>query len=1048
MLNRARFVLFLTPLFYPGIEPLLAQTTFGRILGDVRDASGSAVAGVKVTVVNEKSRETYAQDSSDVGSYAFNTLIPGTYTIQAERQGFRGVRVQGIVLQVNQTARFDLAMEVGAVTESVSVVASAPVLATDTADIGNVVTRRQVVDLPLNGRNYMQLTALTNGVILGGNTESGGPNFLSQGGRPTQNSFLVDGVETRIQREGGYGLNLSVEAIDEFKVMQNSYSAEFGRAATIVNAAIRSGTNEFHGSVFEFLRNEKLDSRNAFDLTSTRRPPLRFNQFGAAAGGPIRKDKLFFFANYEGQRIRRGSTVFANVPTPAMLGGNLAGMRVANDPDTRAPFPGSAVPASRFSQFAREGAKLYPAPNSTALANLNYQAVLSNPTTMNQGTGRIDYLLSAKDRLSGHYSGFEFGIINRNVMPFAGTQSFSKVRNLAVEHIHNFSASLLNTLRFGYSWTDTYTGPDTLLDRDVTRDFGLRNLSPEPRAYAPPGISIVGFNYIGAPQWNPNGAIDINRQFVEQLTWIRGKHSLKFGGDVRLLRYNDLGYAIQNGAYGFANQYSNNSVADFLLGIPQSAFAHRAGGSGFSFRTANGEYSFFAQDDIRLRRNLTLNIGMRYEYVQWPQEDRDEFAVWNFRRGALDLAGRDLPRRIAPSDRNNWGPRLGLAYTPFKKTVIRTGAGITYGNFRQWEVALFHFSPPFVYENLDFNDFPRPAFTTSTLWPSVVPVDRLDFRTVTVNFQSPDKVLPTTYQWTFGVQQELLPNLMLEVAYAGNRSVRQPNRWDANPARQDADLSRPTPIQSRRAFQNVGFVSGNTSQAWSNYNALNVRLERRFAGGLTLLGVYTWAKALAIRPFDNWTVMDINNIRINYGPINDFTHNSVTSYVYDLPFGKGKRFGGGANPVMNQLIGGWQVNGITTFRSGAALSTTSPVSNNRGNRAGNRPDRIGAGNLPTDQRRVERWFDTAAFRDPVLGTYGSAGDGILRGPGLVNWDLSIFKNFLITEQKRLQFRWEMFNSLNNVNYGNPSTNTGDPRFGRISSALAARQIQAALKFIF
>ena len=886
------------------------------------------------------------------------------------------------------------------------------------------------MELPLNGRNYMQLTALTNGVILAGTTESGGPNFLSEGGRPTQNSFLVDGVESRIQREGGYGLNLSVEAIDEFKVMQNSFSAEYGRGATIVNAAIRSGTNSYHGSVFEFLRNEKLDARNAFDLTSTQRPPLRFNQFGAAAGGPIKRDKLFFFANYEGQRVRRGSTAFGNVPTPAMLSGNLAGMRTANDPDTGAPFPNNVVPSARFSQFAKEGAKLYPGPNSTALSNVNYQAVLSNPTNMDQGTGRIDYLLSSKDRLSGHYTGFNFNVINRNVMPFAGTQSFSKVRNLAAEYIHNFSSTLLNTLRFGYSYTDTYTGPDTLLDHDVTKEFGLQNLSPEPSAYAPPGISIVGFNYIGAPQWIPNGAVDNNRQIVDQMTWIKGRHSIKFGGDVRLLRYDDLGYAIQNGAYTFANQYSNNSMADFLLGIPQQAYAHRAGGTGFSFKTSNSEYSFFVHDDIRIARNLTLNAGLRYEYVQWPQEDNNEFAVWNFQRGALDLAGQELPRRVAPSDRNNWGPRLGIAYTPFKKTVMRAGAGITYGNFRQWEVSLFHFSPPFVYENLDSNDFPSPRFRMATLWPPVVPVSQLDFRTVTVNYQSPDKVLPATYQWTFGIQQELLPNLMLEVAYVGNRSIRQPNRWDANQALQDADLSHPTAVQSRRPYQNVGFVSGNTSRAWSNYNAMNVRLEKRFSGGFTLLGVYTWSKAMAIRSTDNWTVMDIDNIRINYGPVNDYRHNAVISYVYDLPFGKGMRFANAVNSVVNQFIGGWQVNGITTFRSGAALSMTSPVSNNRGNRAGNRPDRIGDGNLPESERNVERWFDTTAFRDPILGTYGSAGDGIIRGPGLVSWDLSIFKNFPIKEAMRLQFRGELFNAFNNVNYMNPSTNTGDARFGK------------------
>ncbi len=269
-----RSVLALASLFTLVAFPAAAQTTYGKIVGNVRDTSDSVMAGVKVTVTNEASGESYTQPTSDLGAYAFHTLIPGTYAIQAEMPGFRPIRTQHVTLQVNQTARFDLVMEVGQVTETINVTAAVPVLSTDTSDVGQVVTTRQIVDLPLNGRNFMQLTALTNGVILTGSTESGGPNFLSEGGRPTQNSFLVDGVETRIQREGGYGLNLSVDAIDEFKVMQNSFSAEYGRGTTIVNAAIRSGTNAIHGTVFEFLRNDKIDARNAFDLTG-KKPPLR-----------------------------------------------------------------------------------------------------------------------------------------------------------------------------------------------------------------------------------------------------------------------------------------------------------------------------------------------------------------------------------------------------------------------------------------------------------------------------------------------------------------------------------------------------------------------------------------------------------------------------------------------------------------------------------------------------------------------------------------------------------------------------------------------------
>ena len=530
---------------------------------------------------------------------------------------------------------------------------------------------------------------------------------------------------------------------------------------------------------------------------------------------------------------------------------------------------------------------------------------------------------------------------------------------------------------------------------------------------------------------------------------------MKFGTDIRWLRYDDLGFAIQNGSQTFTGLFSQNALADMLLGLPARGFAHTAGpGSQFTFFTRNGEYSFYFQDDIKLTPNLTLNAGVRYEYVQWPLEVDDNFGFWNFERGTLDFAGVDIPRRTADPDRNNWGPRLGLAYTPgfSKKTVIRAGAGITYGNYRQWEVSLLHFQPPFVFGNFLFND-PTAPFTTSDLYPDV-PDRREDIdlgQTALAGaaaFQDTNKVLPITYQWNFAIQHEILPNFLLEVGYVGNRSEKQPNRWDANAAVLDEDPFNPTPIQSRRPYQNASFVTANTWRAWSNYNALTVRAERRFTNSFALLGTYTWSKAMAIRGHDNWTVMDINDIRRNYGPANDFAQRAVISYVYELPFGPGKALLGDAKGALAHLVGGWQVNGITIFRSGAALRLTSPVSNNLGNRAGNKPNRIADGNLPTGQRTVERWFDTSAFVDPVVGRYGNAGEGIIRGPGLVNWDVSLFKNAKITEKKTLQFRFEFFNAFNNVNLNNPANSTGSARFGAVSGAGLAREIQVGLKFLF
>ncbi|MEX2304322.1 MAG: TonB-dependent receptor [Bryobacterales bacterium] len=1030
---------------------LNGQGTYGAIIGSARDTTGAVMPGVTVSVTSERTGQTSQQATNEVGAYSFTTLFPDTYLIRAEAVGFRPVNINGITLQVNQTARYDLAMQVGDVTETIEVTSSAPVLSTDTSDVGQVIENQKVVNLPLNGRNFLQLAALSQSIILTGQTESGGPNFVGQGGRVTQNSFLIEGVETRIQREGGYGLNLSVDAIQEFKVMQNSFSAEYGRGTTIINAAVKSGGNQFHGTVYEFLRNDKLDARNAFDLTGSQ-PPLRFNQFGANVGGPIQSDKLFFFVNYEGQRIRRSETRFSNVPTDAMFNGDFSGMSAVLDPSTGQPFPDNRIPQNRISQFANAGREYYPAPNSTVLPNSNYLAVVPNPTEMNQVTTRIDYNISEKDRLNGTITFFKYDRTSTGTLPFSGTKTSSETEpSISLQYTHTFGPSLLNDFRFGSNRTKTFVGADQLLDAPVLDAFGLRNLSPEPAAYAPPGISIVGFGYTGHPQWIPNGATDTLRQFTDTVTYLRGRHTLKFGVDARIYKYDDLGYAIQNGAYTFNGQYAGLPMADYLLGLPNAATSHQAGGSGFTQRLRNGEYSFFLQEDWKVTENLAINAGLRYEYVQIPLEANDELASWNFQKGTLDFAGRDIPRRIVNADLNNWGPRLGFAYTPSfsPKTVIRSGAAIMYGNYRQWEISLFHFQPPFVYENFFFNDASSPRFRTDTLWPAVeTDVSKVDFTQVTANYQSPDKVVPLTYQWNFNIQHEVARNLLVEVGYVGNRGARQPNRWDANGARPDADLSNRTPIQSRRPYQNVGFVSGNTSRAWSNYNALNVRLEKRYSAGLTLLSNYTWSKAMGIRGHDNWTVMDIDNIRINYGPMNDFTHRWIMSYVWDLPFGPGKPFLGDARGVLGHIVGGWQTNGIVNLLSGAALSTSSPVGNDLGNRAGNRPHRIADGNLESDSRTVERWFDTAAFVNPAVGRYGNSGDGVLRGPGLASFDLSLFKNFTLAESKTLQFRFEFFNAFNHVNFNNPSTNTGDARFGRITGSGPSRAIQVGLKFLF
>ena len=1024
------------------LRPALSQATFGHIVGTATDASGALIPGVTVTVSNPTSGETYTDVTGRSGDYTFDTLIPGIYTVHAEAAGFRPITVTGITLQVAQTARYDLTLQVGSAAATVTVSASAPVLSLDTSDVGQVITTKQILELPLNGRNYVQLASLTNGVLLQNTTESGGPQFISDGNRVVQNSFLIDGVESRIQREGGYGINLSIDAIQEFKIFQNSFSAEYGRGSAILDTVLKSGTNAIHGSAFEFVRNSAFDARNYFDTTGSI-APLRLNQFGGSFGGPIKKNRLFYFLDYEGQRVAQSLTEYTLVPTQTILSGNFAGLPPVIDPTTGQQFPNNQIPATRISQYGKAATPYYPAPNSSAVAGYNYSGTVPNPTTMNQGIAHIDYIVGAHDRISGHYVQFDYDVTSSSLLPYNGTEAYSHALNIAGQWIHTFNASLLNIVTYGYARTNTLEGPYPLSDTSAVGAFGLQNLSPSPDTYGPPYTAPAGYGAFGTSPYEPYGSTDTDNQFDDQVVYTKGRQAVKVGVDFRLYGWNDLGYATQNGLYQFNGQYSHNAIGDLLLGLPDYVYVDQLGpGYSYEYYTNNGEDSYYVQDDIRVSQSLTVNAGLRYEYVQWPKERNNQFAEWDFQTGQLVFACHGIPCRVAPPYYNGWSPRLGFAFAPTKKTVIRAGTSIMNGNFRQWEVSLFHFTPPFVYEYFLNNGIPAPTFSTATLWP-VVPTNPQDinFNLVTVDYQNPDKVLPRYYEWNLNVQQEVLPNLLVQVGYVGNRGVHLPVRYDAN-----APIA--INIQAPRPYPAVGFVSGNASAGWSSYNALQVKAERRYSSGLAFLGTYTWSRNLGIRNYDNYTTFNFYDLRTSFGPVQNIPQVGTISFNYELPVGSGKPFIGDVSKVVNGFIGGWQVNGIISFASGDSLDAYSNVNNGQGNRAGNGPNCVGKPNLPSGQRSITHWFNTAAFQAPAEATYGNCGIGVIYGPGSQDWDLSLFKTTHIGDRAALQLRFEGFNTFNHPNFGSPDTTVGDTTFGVINSALPGREIQLGAKLIF
>lgn len=1033
---------------------LRAQTTYGSIVGATRDASGAIIPGVRVTVVNDSTNVSFSAVTNDVGAYSFTTLPPGPYTLHAEAGGFRPVDITGIQLQVNQTIRHDLHMQIGQVTEKVEVNATLATLATDTSDVGQVINNKEIVELPLNGRQYLQLASLTNGVVTSGSAggDNAGPNFTSQGNRASNNSYLVGGIDTRIQRNNTYGLSISVDAIGEFKILQNAFAAEYGRGASVVTSTIRSGTNQYHGTLFEFVRNQIFDARYSYNFTNTK-TPLRQNQFGFSFGGPIIKNKTFFFTNYEGERIRQTNTGYGQMPLPEYFAGDLSKMtQKAKDPDTGVLFPGNQIPASRITQFAKAGQKYFRVPNGSPLPAYNYTGLTGTKRNGDQGTIKIDHNLSDKIRLDGFATFMERQDETPALNEYNGTISTMKSRPVwGAQYTHIFSPTLLNNFRVGRFITNMYNGQNATTQNNVAvEEFALKNVRPESFAYGPPGMAINLFQRAGVPDWQPTGAEDWNLQFNDQLTMTRGRHTFKMGADMRWLSWYDLGWAIQNGTYTFNGQYSTNPFADYLLGLPSYSQVALRGEGKYSYTLKQGEFSYYAQDDWKISPELTLNYGLRYELVQFPLEVDDALSNWDFPNHTMLFAGKDLPRRLLPTDKNNFSPRLGAAYNPkwSPKTVIRGGWAMMYGNFRQYEAALQHFHPPYVNENFIYNDTPRYSYTLQNLWPApITDFKNGDLSGTTVNYLN-DKAMPLSYQWNINVQRELPSNFLLQVGYVGNSGKDMQVRYDANQA-VPMDPNHPTSINDRRPWKKLGFVSANSSKGISSYHGLDLRLERRYFNGLSLIGTYTFMKQMGIRGVDNYTVMMIDNIQHSYGPEGN-QHRSVISFVYDMPFGRGKRIANSVHPALNFIIGGWQTNGIVTFRSGGFLSADSSVNNGAGGRQQNRADATGQpANLSTDQRTTAKWFNTAAFIDPSYTRFGTSGVGVILGPGASNWDLSIFKNTRITEGTNLQFRTEMFNALNHVNLNNPATNVSNrSTFGTITGAASARIIQLGLKLVF
>jgi Carboxypeptidase regulatory-like domain/TonB dependent receptor-like, beta-barrel len=1072
----------------------IAQQETATITGEVKDASGAVVPQAIVTITNVGTNISVKVETNDQGSYTVPSLRPGDYTVSVEKGGFNKTLRSGVTLQVNQFTRIDIVLQTGQVTEVIEVTGGAPLLETETSARGSVIDQRKIVELPLNGRDYNQLALLSPGV-LPGTPRLASVNFKGvlnvTGNRTFNNVFLLDGVDNISYSNSFRGENVqlvqpSIEALQEFKIQTNAYSAEFGRSSgAVVNATIKSGSNALHGSLYEFLRNDGLDATNFFsNALGAPKPVRKRNQFGAAVGGPIVKNKTFWFADYEGLREREGVPRVRLVPTAAEKAGLFSSAVVDPFAPGRPEFSKNSagqwvIPSNRWDPVGAAIVKLIPDPN--VAGTTIFASTPVTRTRQDQFDVRIDHQFTNNLILFGRYSFVDTNTFRPAPLEGLAEGSFNdafganlnRSQGLAIGLTWTMTPSLIGDFRFGWARGNYFTYPPNF-GINGAEIVGLKNVPDDPAIVGGvPKVNIQGFDAVGrhtsTPQfqtprsWNPRAIF----------TWNRGVHFVKFGTEFLHVKtkINDLNATI--GRMNFDNRFTNRAVGDLLLGLPSqlalTSFTVMDQGQNMQF--------YFIQDDYKITPKLTLNVGLRYEFATPPVEKENRFANFDAATGKEVFAkdGDLFERSLIHPDHNNFAPRIGFAWSAISRLVIRGAYGVFYNHtVRQGREGLLGFNPPFLVDNLLQTSVLGSAAVASAAPFRLVngyPPGLLDPNSLapTISRRAQDAFQRTPYiqQYNFGIQYEILKDLLLDVAYVGNKGTKLNGFRNLN---QRAVITNADGSQSAgaRPFPAFGDIQWMENRVGSTYNSLQARLEKRFSHGVTGVLSYTWGKALTGSPdhistsgggpgFDTGTFrepQDGLNVAADRGLAEfDVKQRLVASYIWELPFGRGRKFGSDLPKAADLILGGWEVSGIHVFQGGLGLTATlggSSVLNIGGERRA-RPNLIGNPVLPESQRKVERWFNTDAFQpsfNPALQAFGNAGVGIMRGPGYVNFDFTFAKNFYITERIRTQFRTEFFNAFNRANFGPPNIARESSGFGQILSASNARIIQFGLKLYF
>lgn len=1064
--------------------PLLAQVPTAVLTGVVKDATGALVPNVKVAAINTSTNLGRDAVTDESGTFRIAALNPGPYRVEAEAAGFKKATVTGLILEVGQQARVDVDLQVGDVTQTMEVAGRTSLVNTESNLIGGVINQSRVLSLPLNGRNFMELTTLTAGMGEGtGSAAIVNKRGPTAAGMPHQdNNYQLDGADNKEAFFNSWNLGPSVDAIQEFSIQVGQYSAEFGSGGgAVINVVTKSGSNQLHGTLWEFLRNDAFDARNYFLTPSQTIAPLRRNQFGVAVGGPIIKNKMFLFGNYDGSRVRQGAFRTGVVPTTAQMGGNFTGYsKTIRDPRTGLPFPDNIIPTNRLDPIAQALVKYYAAPNNPNPAQ-NFTTNVSSRNDYDSGLFRFDYRLSNKNDLMVRYGMQDIYQYTPGTFPTVGGLIVpQKPQNLAANLTTIVSSSVLNEFRASYG-------------RQIHRQRGQNSGNPIAAnagvPFAPKegngagfveGLGLGNTTFTSLSEQQPWFLTVNTFQWYDGVTWSRGKHNLKAGADIRRHRADAFLGTRLNNSYTFSGQFSGDGFTDFLLGNMSSSSVALAENETGRFRRSM--MAFYVLDDWKVSPKLTLNLGIRYEYGQIPRElggltpqfdpalaggqgglrfpKQNKNAEPFYKNVRPDLGFGYLDREtLFTPDKNNFAPRFGFAYRPFggNRTVVRGGYGI------------FYSSPQLM--NLIQNSVTGPP---AQLWAGYTSEVTRPTLTWAGDINNPNGSLATaifglltgpqnewtdgyTQQWSLSVSREVTSSIVIEAQYLGSKSTHLENAQDYNSV-----LPGPGALQARVPFPKWNRVYGFNSSGAANYNALLLSVEKRMGKGLMFKGAYTNSKTLAkngARSAGNvGQVQNPFDLKQNNGFSSDHVPQRFTAnWLYELPFGRGRQLGSSMNRAADFVLGGWQISGIWTLHNGYQIGGAPTVSAANCNSSAQnlcRPDLLRDPLLGGNGLVTPRW-DRDAFDWPLntakhpaqAPRFGSASMNVLRGNAVNTADMGIFKSFLMKERYRFEFRTEMFNALNHTNFANPIAAVENANFGRtFSTSIGPRSIQFALKF--